>query len=85
MKQKLKSVDGIKLLFDGAGFHEFVIQLESANAADVIEKMAAKDIVAGVDISAQYPELGQTILLCVTETKTAADLTHFVKELQTAL
>ena len=85
LKQKLKSVDGIKLLFDGAGFHEFVIQLESANAADVIEKMAAKDIVAGVDISAQYPELGQTILLCVTETKTAADLTHFVKELQTAL
>ena len=85
LKQKLKSVDGIKLLFDGAGFHEFVIQLKFANAADVIEKMAAKDIVAGVDISAQYPALGQSILLCVTETKTKADLQHFVEALQSCL
>jgi glycine dehydrogenase subunit 1 len=51
----------------------------------VIEKMAAKDIVAGVDISAQYPELGQVLLLCVTETKTDADLEWFIKNLKACL
>ncbi len=85
LKQKLAQVGGLKVLFDGAGFHEFVVQLESAQASEVIEKMAAKDIVAGVDISAHYPELGQALLLCVTETKTEEDLDHFVENLQACL
>jgi glycine dehydrogenase subunit 1 len=85
LKQKLSTVDGLKILFAGAGFHEFVVQLTSANASEVIEKMAAKDIVAGVDISAQYPELGQVLLLCVTETKTDADLEWFIKNLKACL
>jgi glycine dehydrogenase subunit 1 len=85
LKQKLAQVDGLKLLFDGAGFHEFVVQLDSAQAADVIEQMAARDIVAGVDISPMYPELGQCLLLCVTETKTAEDLDYFIENLQACL
>ena len=85
LKQKLNGVGGLKVLFNGAGFHEFVVQLESANAADVIAKMAAKDIVAGVDISAHYPDLGQCLLLCVTETKTAEDLDYFVDNLKDSL
>lgn len=85
LKQKLSSVEGLKVLFDGAGFHEFVIQLDSANASEVIERMAAKDIVAGVDISNDYPELGQALLLCVTETKTETDLDYFVGNLQASL
>jgi len=85
LKQKLAAVEGLKLLFDGAGFHEFVVQLDTANAADVIEKMAARDIVAGVDISSQYPQLGQCLLLCVTETKTNADLDDFITNLKACL
>ncbi|WP_223787728.1 aminomethyl-transferring glycine dehydrogenase subunit GcvPA [Marinicella meishanensis] len=85
LKLKLQGVDGLELVFDGAGFHEFVVRLTDANAADVIAQMAAKDYVAGVDISAQYPELGQVLLLCVTETKTAGDLDDFVAALQDCL
>ncbi|MCB1582088.1 MAG: aminomethyl-transferring glycine dehydrogenase subunit GcvPA [Marinicella sp.] len=85
LKQKLAQVDGLKVLFNGAGFHEFVVQLTSTKAQDVIASMAAKDIVAGVDISEQFPELGQTLLLCVTETKTESDLDHFVENLQACL
>jgi len=85
LKQKLAAIDGVKLPFTGAGFHEFVIQLESSKAAEVIDKMASRDIVAGVDISLQYPELGQCLLLCVTETKTDADLDYFVENLQACL
>ncbi len=85
LKQKIKSVEGLNVLYDGAGFHEFVVHLETANAAQLIEDMAARDIVAGVDISSQYPELGQCILMCVTETKTADDLDHFVDQLKACL
>jgi len=85
LKQKIQQLDGINVLFKGAGFHEFVVQLESAKAADVIEKMADKDIVAGVDVSTHYPELGQCLLLCVTETKTDEDLDYFIQKLQVCL
>jgi len=85
LKQKLKAVPGLELVFDGAGFHEFVVRLTDAKAADVIAQMAAKDYVAGVDVSEQYPELGQVLLLCVTETKTEADLDAFVTALKACL
>ncbi|WP_395374865.1 aminomethyl-transferring glycine dehydrogenase subunit GcvPA [Marinicella sp. W31] len=83
-KQKLKTVDGIELLFDGAGFHEFVIRVDG-NAETIIEKMAAKNIVCGYNISEQFPQLGQVILLCATETKTEADLDFFVDNLKACL
>ncbi len=82
LKQKLKAA-GIELAFDGAGFHEFVIKVNDAEKT--IEQMAAKNYVAGVNISEQYPELGQVILLCVTETKTEADLDEFVTALKDCL
>lgn len=85
LKQKIQATAGLELVFDGAGFHEFVVRLTAANAADVVAKMAAKDYVAGVDISEQYPELGQVLLLCVTETKTEADLNDFVAALSECL
>ena len=82
LKQKLKAA-GIELAFDGAGFHEFVIKVNDAEKT--IEQMATKNYVAGVNISEQFPELGQVILLCVTETKTDADLDEFVATLKTCI
>ncbi|WP_154222051.1 aminomethyl-transferring glycine dehydrogenase subunit GcvPA [Marinicella rhabdoformis] len=82
LKQKLKTA-GIELAFDGAGFHEFVIKVNDAEKT--IEQMAAKNYVAGVNISESFPELGQVILLCVTETKTDADLDEFVAALKTCI
>ena len=82
LKQKLKAAD-IELAFDGAGFHEFVIKVNDAEKT--IEQMAAKNYVAGVNISEQFPELGEVILLCVTETKTDADLDEFVAALKNCI
>jgi len=84
LKQKLSTVEGIELVFNGAGFHEFAIRV-SGNAETVIEKMAQKNIVCGVNISEQFPQLGQVILLCATETKTEADLDFFVDNLKACL
>ncbi len=80
LKQKLVTA-GFELIFDGKNFHEFVIGVNDAEK--IITQMAAKGYVAGVNISNQYPELGQCLLLCVTETKTNNDLDQFVETLRT--
>ncbi len=84
LKDALREVDGIALKFDGPGFHEFVVQTQKP-AGEVIAAMADHGIVAGVDVSADYPELGHALLLCVTETKTQDDLAHFVHTLKSVL
>lgn len=84
LKTKLSGLKGLKVLFDGSGFHEFVIQVKRP-ADEIIAKMADKGFVAGVNISDDYPELGHCILLCVTETKTDADLDAFVNALSNCL
>ncbi|KAA3641478.1 MAG: aminomethyl-transferring glycine dehydrogenase subunit GcvPA [Proteobacteria bacterium] len=83
-KQKLARLKGVDVLFDGSGFHEFVISVPRS-AKDIIDDMAAQNIVAGVDLSEDFPQLGQAILLCVTETKTEADMDAFVDALSACL
>ena len=44
--------------------------------------LAAQGIVGGVDVMEDYPELGNCLLICATETKSEADLDSFVEALQ---
>ena len=45
-----------------------------ARSAPVLEALAARGIVGGLDLSGYYPELGTALLVCATETQTAADI-----------
>ncbi|MDH4048396.1 MAG: aminomethyl-transferring glycine dehydrogenase subunit GcvPA [Gammaproteobacteria bacterium] len=69
----LSQIDGVSLLFDGAHFHEIVIGLDRP-VAPVLDALAAQGILGGFDLSTHYPELGNALLVCATETKTDADL-----------
>ena len=51
----------------------------------MIERLASQRIVAGVDLADEYPDLGNALLVCVTETKTDADLDRFADALAAAL
>jgi glycine dehydrogenase subunit 1 len=42
-------------------------------------------LLAGLDLREHYPELGNAILVCTTETKTAADLERYARCLSAAL
>jgi glycine dehydrogenase subunit 1 len=44
---------------------------------NVLQKLKVQKILAGLNLKEYYPELGQTILLCATETKIQADLVKF--------
>ncbi|MCG8533549.1 MAG: aminomethyl-transferring glycine dehydrogenase subunit GcvPA [Pseudomonadales bacterium] len=76
--EKLNGVEGVETVFSAPSFHEAVIRVKG-NAADVLQKMAEQGVQGGVDLSAYYPELDNCILLCVTETKTQADLDRYVE------
>ena len=84
LKEKLASINGVEAMFNRPEFHETVLQLNKPSA-DVIEKLAAESILAGYDLSADYPELGNALLLCATETKTEQDITHFAERFASAI
>jgi glycine dehydrogenase subunit 1 len=48
----------------------------------VLEALAMSDILGGFDLATDYPELGNALLVCATETKTDADLTNYRDALQ---
>jgi len=82
--KQLSELNGVKKLFSRPNFHEFVLQL-SVPSESVIEKFAANNIVAGVSLTADYSELENSLLVCVTETKTEADLQAYVNLMKQCL
>lgn len=77
-------VHGVKRLFHGAHFHEVVLQLPRSAAA-VLAAMRERGVLGGYDLSEHYPQLGNAILVCATETKTADDLQRYTDALQHSL
>jgi glycine dehydrogenase subunit 1 len=82
--EKLTAIAGVETVFAGDRFHEAVIRLPQP-AGPVLEKLARQDILGGFDLSRHYPELGNALLVCATETKTAADLDRYAAALKKIL
>ena len=76
----LTRVPGVRLAFDTPRFHEAVLLLDRP-VRGVLAALAARGIVGGCDISAQYPSLGHALLVCATETRTASDIDAYAAAL----
>lgn len=73
LADRLAKIDGVELVTD-AFFNEFTVKL-SKPAAEVVEALAAKGILAGVPASRLYPGRFEThLILAATETNTDEDL-----------
>jgi glycine dehydrogenase subunit 1 len=81
---KLTSVDGVDRLFAAPAFHEQVLQLD-APADLVLAALAEQDILGGYDLSADYPELQNAVLVCATEMRTADDIGRYAEALQSVM
>ena len=73
----LTSIDGIERLFGGPAFHEVALRLDRPVAA-VLGALAARNILGGYDLSDDFPDLDNALLVCATETKTDADIDAYV-------
>jgi glycine dehydrogenase subunit 1 len=80
----LTRIKGVKLAFEGPRFHEAVLQLDRP-VAPVIAALAQRGIIGGYDLSNDYPELGHALLVCATETRTAADIQAYADALADTL
>jgi glycine dehydrogenase subunit 1 len=76
----LSSIKGVRVVFNRPRFHEVVLALDRP-AAQVLEQLAAHDILGGYDLSEHRPELGSAILVCATETKTQGDIDAYARAL----
>jgi glycine dehydrogenase subunit 1 len=72
----LTRIKGVKLAFGGPRFHEAVLQLDR-KPDEVLEALTQRGIVGGYDLSRQYPELGNALLVCATETRTDEDIAAY--------
>jgi glycine cleavage system P protein (glycine dehydrogenase) subunit 1 len=78
MVEQLTAIDGVELVFDQPRFHEVVLRLNKSSA-DVLNKLADQNILAGYDLSNVYPvkdfpEFENCILVCATELRIAEDI-----------
>jgi glycine dehydrogenase subunit 1 len=78
--EELSGIDGVDTQFDSPVFHERVLRL-SEPTAGVLSELADEDLLGGFDLSADYPELGNALLVCATELRTQADITAYGEKL----
>jgi glycine dehydrogenase subunit 1 len=86
--ERLGALDGVSLPF--AGSHhvkEFVASLDATgpSVAEVNAALLQRGILGGADLSAAFPELGQAMLVCVTEVHTKDDIDRLASALQEVL
>lgn len=84
LKEKLTAITGVKAVFASPVFHECVVQLAKPVEPVLIELAKAK-IQGGFSLRKFYPELGDCLLVCATETKTAEDIELLTTKLTDAL
>ena len=84
LAEKLCALPGVTRAFSGPVFHEFVVQFD-APVAGVLQALQAQGILGGLAMTQDYPELGNAMLVCATETKRDDDLTRYAATLKSIL
>jgi glycine dehydrogenase subunit 1 len=79
--EKLTAIQGVTRVFNRPVFHEAVLRL-AAPVADTLRALEAHGILGGYDLTDHYPGLGQAMLVCATETRTAEDIARYASHLE---
>lgn len=82
LMEGLLSIPGVELVFSAPYFHEALIRLPCP-ANEMLNAMHQKGIAAGYPVDEHYPNLhNDTILICATEKRTAADVERYITTLR---
>ncbi len=80
LAQRLTQIDGVETVFDRPVFHEQVLRLPLP-VKGVLHTLSDHNIQGGYDLSREYPELGDAILVCATEKRTNDEMMRFEQTL----
>jgi glycine dehydrogenase subunit 1 len=78
---RITKIGGVERVFNRPVFHEAVVRVNQP-VADLLRALEAQGILAGVNLTADYPELGESLLVCATEPRTAGDIEKYVLQLE---
>jgi glycine dehydrogenase subunit 1 len=78
---QIQSLKRHKVLFPSPRFNEFVLQPEGSGE-NLFQRFLGKNIVPGFSLRRDYPELGDALLVCVTETTTREQIDALVEGLR---
>jgi glycine dehydrogenase subunit 1 len=81
MSARLSMIDGVDAAHPATYAREFAVRLPVPPAV-VIEAMAHRGFLAGIDLSDDYPELGNALLIALTERRTRAEIDAYVENLE---
>jgi glycine dehydrogenase subunit 1 len=80
---QLAQVPGYRVLDRGAFFKEFVVRCPRP-VAEINAALRERNIVGGYDLASAYPQLGDAMLLCVTEMNSKREIDALVEGLREA-
>jgi glycine dehydrogenase subunit 1 len=78
---EIAKLDGFEVAASGPFFHEFVVRCPRP-VAEIDVALEFASIIGGYDLKRDYPELGDAMLLCVTEMNTKEDIDRLVAALK---
>lgn len=84
----LSNIPGIKApLFSSVHFNEFVINFDGSGktVAEINRSLLKKGILGGKDLTKDFPDLGQSALVCVTEVLRKEDIDKLAEALKTII
>lgn len=82
--ERLTSIPDVSKLFDRPLFHEAVLRFD-APVHEVLRALSAQNVLGGYNLTTDYPELGNALLVCATETKNTADIDTYGRHLERIL
>ena len=83
-RQRLAAVPGVTVLHDGPVVREFAIGLE-APVQQVLSACRRQGVNPGYPLGRDYPELGQALLVAITEQRTRHHIDRLADSLQAAI
>jgi glycine dehydrogenase subunit 1 len=84
LKAGLQKLEGVELVFSANNFHECVFKTTKP-ASQVLEVMAARGILAGLDLGKYFSDQQNAVLVCTTETKSEQDISNYLSALEAVL
>lgn len=74
--ERLTTIQGVSQVFPSPYFHEFVLRFKKP-VDQVLKQLSLQGLEGGYSLKQYYPELGECLLVCATETKTSQDLERY--------
>jgi heme exporter protein C len=83
-REQLARIPGVEPAVSGATLYEFTVRVPRS-ARVVLERLAEAGFLGGLELTVDYPELGEALLVTVTEARTRAEIDAFADAFEKAV